>query len=219
MTYLIYHPIRIVSKVSGTKVYHDSFSGNQDPYIWNKKFLHTFCHATQIPTKEKGQIHFWVSRDKSDKYPHFSKLYCDLVFVIDTVHVWKMTNFIDRQDPLVDTDLAFKYHYKWGNLKPKQSHYFRNRQRYTFKANSKRSFQPQDINGNLIDIIPFLEMHNIELSTLQQNISLTSNGKKAIPSRPHQIDSSIGQQLYDYLYNIAAIKLTGPYLANKHPKP
>ena len=44
--YLIYHPERDVSTFGHYTVYHDSFVGNQDPYIWSPQFLHTYCHIT-----------------------------------------------------------------------------------------------------------------------------------------------------------------------------
>lgn len=65
--YLIYHPARTKSIINGITIYHDSFSGNEDPYLWNDKFLHTFCHITQLPNII-GQINFWIS---GDKYPNF----------------------------------------------------------------------------------------------------------------------------------------------------
>ncbi|MDJ0554775.1 MAG: hypothetical protein QNJ68_10100 [Microcoleaceae cyanobacterium MO_207.B10] len=42
--YLIYHPSRLVSAFETIRVYHDTTNGNQDPYLWNQKFLHTYCH-------------------------------------------------------------------------------------------------------------------------------------------------------------------------------
>ena len=60
--YLIYHPKREVSKFANLVVYHDSTTGNQDPYIWNQPFLHTYCHITQM-SPEVGHINFWVGGD------------------------------------------------------------------------------------------------------------------------------------------------------------
>jgi hypothetical protein len=219
-TWLIYHPRRKIACLLGNIVYHDNFSGNQDPYIWNEPFLHSFCHLTQI-SKVEGQINFWVSRDRNDIYPYFTKLFCDLVFVVKSIPPWGSPNSISRLDPIVDSDLAFKHHYNWVNP-PKNQHHFkgtkRSKTRYTLKADNLRSFQPQDEKGNLIDIIPFLRANGVQVKTLQQNMSLTSNGKKAVPSRPFPLDKDIGYKLYDYL-NSASIKLTGTYLKDKHPKP
>jgi hypothetical protein len=43
--YLIYHRRRVVKQFGKDKVYCDptSRSGNQDPYVWNTRFLHTYC--------------------------------------------------------------------------------------------------------------------------------------------------------------------------------
>ncbi|MGB3510019.1 MAG: hypothetical protein WBA93_12405 [Microcoleaceae cyanobacterium] len=59
--YLIY-PSRVVSDFEIIRVYYDSTSGNQDPYVWNQKFLHTYCHIIQMSPKV-GDINFWVSGD------------------------------------------------------------------------------------------------------------------------------------------------------------
>ena len=76
--YIIYHPKRQSSTYKNTVIYHDNIRGNQDPYIWNRRFLHTYCHITQLSPKI-GYINFWVS---GDTFPLFNHLYCDLVFVI-----------------------------------------------------------------------------------------------------------------------------------------
>lgn len=220
-SWLIYHPRRKSSIVENHVIYHDSFTGNQDPYIWNSPFLHSFCHITQLSNKP-NQINFWVSRGKEDKYPFFTKLYCDLVFVVKTIHEWTQPNFIGREDDIVDNDQAFKHHYNWVNP-PRNQHHFkgikRPKTRYTLKADKRKSFQPQDKNGNLIDILPFLKQHRVKTSSLQKNMTLTKEGKAARPSRPYQLDSNIGQALYQYLLDTASIKLTGRFLTDKHPKP
>ncbi len=220
-TWLIYHPPRKKTKVGNYIVHHDKFSSNQDPYIWNNPFLHSFCHITQLSNKQ-GQINFWISRDEEDKYPYFSKLHCDLVFVVKTIHEWTQPNFINRHNKIVDNNQAFKHHYNWVNP-PHSQHHFkgtkRQRTRYTLKADNRKSFQPLHKNGKLIDILPFLNDHGIKTETLQDNMTLTKNGKAARPSRPYQLDSTIGQKLYEYLKDNASIKLIGSFLADKYPNP
>ncbi len=100
--YLIYHPSRAVAKFDAAVVYHDHIGGNQDPYVWNTQFLHTYCHITQMKPSE-GDINFWVS---GDSFPNFSHLYCDLVFVVAEKAYWKSANTIDRDNAIVDTDEA-----------------------------------------------------------------------------------------------------------------
>lgn len=77
--YIIYHPKRNREIFDGTTVHYDNNEGNQDPYVWNRQFLHTYCHMTQM-TPQEGQINFWVS---GDTFPNFSQLFCDLVFVVE----------------------------------------------------------------------------------------------------------------------------------------
>ena len=60
-------------RFGGTAVYFDTPSGNQDPYLWNDAFLHSYCHITQFHA-EPGDINLWVS---GDRFPEFSSLYCD----------------------------------------------------------------------------------------------------------------------------------------------
>jgi hypothetical protein len=218
-SYLIYHPKRKETIIGNLKVYHDKLGGNEDPYIWHDKFLHTYCHITQL-TNEKGQINFWVS---GDAYPNFTKLFCDCVFVVDSKCLWKdqnnidCSNNIDRSNSIVDNDQTFEHHYKWANPSYK-NHPLKKRQRYTLKADSRRSFQPQDSDKNLIDIIPFLKQQGISTDKLIKSIAMTSNGKKSINSRPFLLDNDIGQKLYDYLFKAATIKLFGKQLKSKHPK-
>jgi len=133
--YLIYHPKRAVSKDNNTIIYHDAIrAGNQDPYIWSTRFLHTYCHITQLSPKA-GHIIFWVS---GNTFPHFSQLYCDLVFVVETKLYWSKANSIERSDPLVESDEAFDDHYTWHHQHP-----FKKRKRFreaeTFKHPSVMS--------------------------------------------------------------------------------
>lgn len=81
---LIYHPRRELRRFGGRAVYFDSPRGNQDPYIWNDVFLHSYCHITQFRA-EAGDINVWVS---GDRFPEFRALYCDLVFVVARKCPW-----------------------------------------------------------------------------------------------------------------------------------
>lgn len=206
--YLIYHPKREVAKVSSLTIYHDKFGGNEDPYIWNKQFLHTYCHITQLPNEE-GQINFWIS---GDTFPNFTALYCDCVFVVAVAgkHFWKDANTMRRKDPLVENDQTYEHHYKWGDEKYGH-HQLKRRRRYTLKADERLSFQPQDGSGGLIDILPFLNGQGVSTHKLRNSMN-TGRG-----SRPFEIGETLGQKLYDYLVRESKVKLTGTMLANKHP--
>ncbi|MDR6300814.1 hypothetical protein [Mesonia maritima] len=205
--YLIYHPRRQKSEFDNLTVYRDNFGGNEDPYIWNRQFLHTYCHITQLPN-ESGQINFWVS---GDTYPNFDKLYCDCVFVIDKKLFWANANRIKRNNPIVDNDQTYEHHYKWVNP-PHNHHPFSRRRRYTLKAHPDNSFQPQYNNGELLDILPFLNDNGLTTDHLI-NAMTSKRG-----SRPYKLHNNLGNNLYDFLIKISSIKLKGQQLQDIHPK-
>lgn len=60
---LIYHPRRERRAFGPAVVYFDRTAGNQDPYVWNEAFLHSYCHITQFHA-EAGDINLWVSGDR-----------------------------------------------------------------------------------------------------------------------------------------------------------
>ncbi|MDD2323838.1 MAG: hypothetical protein PHT77_12220 [Bacteroidales bacterium] len=212
MSYIIYHPKRDCSFVKTIgRVYHDSLLGNQDPYIWNYPFLHSFCHITQI-TKQVGQVNFWCT---GDTYPNFEKLYCDLVFKVASMHEWADRNSISETDTIVDNKQSYEHHYKWvrkhlfmGTKQPKK--------RITLKACKDSSFQPQNEKQELIDIVPFLSKKGIHIYQLRSSISFNSKGNKAFPSRPFKLDKKISKELYEFLFK-AKRKLYGCDLKDRHP--
>lgn len=204
--YLIYHPHRAVTKFDAVVVYHDHIGGNQDPYIWNQQFLHTYCHITQMRTNV-ADINFWVS---GDSFPNFSHLYCDLVFVVTEKLYWHSANNIDRDDDIVDTDEAYNDHYRWAI----HQHHLKRRRRYTLKADSRLSFQPQNLENNLIDIVPFLINQGMTIEDIRQGL------RSGFNSKPLQLGSVVSS-LYDWIEQSAAIKLNGmqlQYLRKSNPK-
>ncbi len=193
---IYYHPVREKSIFEdGTIAYHDHIgSHNQDPYIWNDKFLHSYCHITQS-TNEIGQINFWVSSDNLNK---IDKLLCDLVFVIKEKIYWRDANKINQDDKMVDSEMAFKENYSYHT-----DHPYKKRKKYTLKADPEKSFQPQDENRELIDILPFLNLIGISTDWIQANI------KSGWNSKPLKISEENTQKIYDYLIKVASIKLKG----------
>jgi hypothetical protein len=151
--YLVYHPKRTKSVFDNITIYHAPNGVHQDPYVWNSQFLHTYCHMTQMKPEEEDTI-FWVT---GDKFPGFSHLFCDLVFVIQEKVYWEKANFISESSEIIDSHEAYIAHYQWAG----REHYFQRRRRYTLKADPKRSFQPQNCDGSLIDIVPFLATKNL----------------------------------------------------------
>jgi hypothetical protein len=197
--YLIYHPFRAIAKFDTAVVYHDHIGGNQDPYIWNTQFLHTYCHITQMMSNV-GDINFWVS---GDSFPNFSHLYCDLVFVVAEKMYWESANIIDRSDAIVDTDEAYNDHYRWAMYQ----HHFKRRRRYTLKADSKRSFQPQDLEMKLIDVLPFLLEQGRTIDDVRQGL------RSGFNSKPLRLES-LASSLYNWFEQYAPIKLDGVQLQN-----
>lgn len=213
MDYLVYHPKREVSEIRDLKIYHDSFFGNQDPYLWNEQFLHSFCHITQLRVQPKD-ILFWVS---GDTYPNFTKLFCDCVFVIAKKEYWENANHIQPTDFIVDNEQTFDHHYKWVNP-PFNQHLFKRRRRYTLKADSEKSFQPQTRNKELIDLIPFFDQQGISPETLINSISRNKSGKKSMNSRAFKLTPEHSRKLYDYLTENSPIKIKGKDVELNHPK-
>ncbi len=207
MNYIIYHPKRVITELDGLKIYHDCFGHNEDPYIWNKQFLHSFCHITQISPKE-GSLIFWVS---GDTYPDFNELNCDCVFVVKEKKYWKNSNDISIDDAIVDNKQTYEHHYKWCH-----EHYFKKKKRFTLKVDNDKSFQPQDNNQNLINIVPFLNSQGITIEELRNKVSRTKKGKQARNSTPYKLRNEVADRLYDYLSS-SDIIIKGEMIENKHP--
>lgn len=196
--WLVYHPKRMISEKNGIKIYHDKTSNNQDPYVWNERFLHTFCHMSQIKQPQKDDIIFWVS---GDRFPNFNKLVCDLVFVIDSKDYWRERNNIDCDDEIVDSNEAFIDHYRWA-----KDHYYKRRRRYTLKANPKLSFQPQNKDMGLVNIEDILSLCGYNVELLRKKI-VANRG-----SRPLRLDDKIVPVLYSKIYQKSDIRLYGKQL-------
>jgi hypothetical protein len=198
-SYLVYHPRRVRSVARGIVVYHDQFGGNEDPFLWNECFLHTYCHITEMRI-EAGDMTFWVS---GDRFPNFEHLFCDLVFAVTEKHFWSERNSIARDDPLIDSEAAFAGHYCWAG----RQHPFTRRRRYTLKADTAQSYQPQDGTGSLIDILPVLVRLGLSLSTLRSRL-VAARG-----SRPMSISDDLARRLCDRLADLAPTKLRGADIA------
>lgn len=205
--YLIYHPKRDFFQIGNTKVYHDQFGGNEDPYLWNNRFLHTYCHITQLKNIE-GQINFWVF---AEKLTDINYLLCDCVFFIQEKLFWKEANMISRKDKLVENFQTYEHHYKWPNTENGSCHYYSRRRRYTLKADPEKSFQPQDEHRNLIDILPFLLKNGLNKKEFLSKIN------PGVGARPFKLDDELGLKLYNYLDKVALIKLRGRDLKDLHP--
>lgn len=196
-SYLIRHPKRSTGVFSGVTVHYDRPRRNQDPFVWNDPFLHTFCHMSELRAQQSGDINFWVS---ADRHPNFEKLTCDLVFTVASVHPWKDSNTLSPSDPVVDNSLAYKDHYCPVGLPP-----FR-KSRRTLKANPNQSFQPLDTQARPVDILP--ELNRLGLT----NACLSAAFSKGFSTKPVMLADKVADQLRTYLWSVAHTKLTGAQL-------
>lgn len=196
--YLVYHPRRVVTSVNGVSVHHDSFRGNQDPYVWNGHFLHSYCHITEMRL-EPSNLTIWVS---GDTFPKFTALYCDLVFQVLHKCYWSSRNSIKDTDPIVDSPAAFADHYAWAH-----QHKLVRRRRYTLKADPELSWQPQLQDGRLPDLLPTLIAHGLSLDTLRRRLGAN------IGSRPMPLEESVARSLVAWLEQNAHLLLRGSTLA------
>ena len=197
--HLIYHPQRDIYLANTIKVHHDRFGEkNEDPYIWNERFLHSYCHITQMKSKV-GDMNFWVSGDNLNS---FTSLLCDCVFVVDEKSGWNNSNHLSPHDKIVEDQLTFDHHYQWGG----KQHYFKKRKRYTLKADPIKSFQPQFADGTLIDVVPYFLGVGISLDELRLGL------KAGFQSKPMKLDPEVAQGLYEFLIKSAVIKLFGKEL-------
>jgi DNA-binding transcriptional MerR regulator len=87
---------------------------------------------------------------------------------------------------------------------------FKQRRRYTLKADPDRSFQPQDANGELIDIVRFLIRAGLPLDKLRQELRAHPTANRG--AKPYVLKDSIAIALYEWLEQQASIKLTGKVL-------
>lgn len=166
--YLVYHPNRNKHyfEQEGICAYYDELSHNQDPYIWNSQFLHSTCHITQMRT-DGGQVNFWVSGAAGEKFPYFTELRCDLVFVVGSKTIWANRDEMDRNDALVDSAEAYADHYYHVPI----DHPYRRRNRYTLKADENKSFQPQYKDCSLVNILPLLNSKGFSTQYLRSKMS------------------------------------------------
>jgi hypothetical protein len=183
--HLIYHPERERREFAGSVVYFDKTSGNQDPYIWSDRFLHSFCHATELRSPRPGDLNFWVC---GDEFPEFTALNCDLVFVVEAVVSWPSANFVASDHEMVDSAHAYQDHYRWAHQHP-----YKSKIRRTLKANPSRSYQPQRQDGSLIDLVPCLRELGLSIDHLRSSL------RKGFASKPMVLNDSIAHRLSAYI--------------------
>ena len=167
--WLIPHQERERAVVDGVVVYCDPRGPyNQDPYVWNRRFLHTYCHITQMSAQPED-VCLWVH---PRPWPLLISLPCDLVFVVGERCPWADANSIALDDPIVDSPHAYADHYSRHG-----DHPYSRRHRYTLKADPERSFQPQTAGFELLDISPMLADRGLDIHKVRAGLRAGYAGK------------------------------------------
>lgn len=201
--WLIYHPERKTHEelCSEAKfVYYDSFSGNQDPYIWNEKFLYSYCQLQNrreylLDRLAVGDCLFFVSTERGSTQLKF--LVCDLVFEIEEIKQWKEP--FPKYDSLCN--YSWKDHYRWWVDHP---NCLIESKRYSFVASSEKSFQPIKPDGKLVNILRTLTDNDEDIS---QILTRNKTTEKACASKPIEISTRSG---------LAVLKKLNHDLYHKH---
>jgi hypothetical protein len=211
--YLLYHQAVHTSRLPcGIAVYHDHPRDNQDPYIWNKQFLHTYCHMKALrketPEFLEGDLRFWVSAGEGVARKGYAALLCDLVFVVKDQHSWSnLSDLKVKDDPRTDspeeiTTETYEDHYKPGasdHPLPEGEEYV------TVKAHPYDSFQPLNEQQQRYDIFSFLKK-KVDTAALWKAINFTPRS-----SYPFPLDPDVAGLLYERLKK-APCKRTGEEL-------
>lgn len=223
-SYLYFHPKPVCDSYGNMNIYHDKFGNNEDPYIWSEQFLHSFCKITNYAYSKRTQndIIFWISITINREDNSYNYL-CDLVFKIEKWDFWYETfneqkkaivtnKELTINDAVVDGDEeAFEYHYSWINRGEHKWKPTYKRRRLTLKADPVLSFQPQNQQGNLVDITELLKtIVNFNIEKLPPK---SGTSYKAI-----KLDEEQACKLYEEVNRLAFIKLKGKDLKNLRKK-
>jgi hypothetical protein len=168
----------------------------------------------ELKNPQPQDINFWVT---GDTFPNFDYLVCDLVFVVAERTTWQDKNSIERSDPIVDSDFAFRDHYRWVTRQHRWASAKRPRiSRITLKADPIKSFQPQTESGVLIDILPVLVNLGLSKECLRRGLS-----KKSFGAKPMPISHAHAYHLHDWFSAHVSRKLGGALLRRireEHPE-
>jgi len=218
--YIIFHPPRKKMTLSGGNIFFDNNDHNQDPYIWNKQFLHSTCHMTELTAVQKCQdfsnknfVLFWVSGRENQKFKElideFTVLNCDLVFVVDEKINWNENtlNHISIENNVVDSKEAYMDHYFWVPVD--HPYTSTNYGRFTLKADANESYQPQTGNGELINILDIItKVKNCSPEKLKEDLKKGNSGR----SKPIPLTEKETEELFNRISSVTETKLKGSYL-------
>lgn len=193
--------------------YCDSFNGNQDPYIFAPRFLHSYCKINQLPISKmkKGDTILWFTKDESQKEK--GEWFCDLVFILDEIKIWNpipdsfnanYKNNYTKSDirQCVTHEREERDHFRWAGIdhpKGENSH-----KRITLFANSKESFQPLNSENNLICMDEFCQ------DELGLDLSIIKGGPRGYPKRV--LDENQCNKILNYINEESHKKLHGKQL-------
>lgn len=167
--YIVFHKARNESVVhaddgNSYTVFHDGFGNhNQDPFIFTKQFIYSYCHITQLKPLNKGDIVFFanVPNENGQSYEISSaikKVICDLVFVVDHSQKWENSHTPPKNLSISKDALQY-------NLLMWTDHIFRRRYRATYIADPEQSFQPKTAQDRLFNI------YNLMNDSLKENLA------------------------------------------------
>ena len=161
--FIMFHGQRCRKETAtGAVCYCDSFKHNQDPYIFAKRFIHTYCKINLLPCSrmKKGDVIFWYTIDNSQE----GKWFCDLVFVLDEIKYWEplkgvQSNSNEYKNDYKLSDINSKSyiadkteiedHFKWAGIDHRKTKAKSHRRKSLF-ADPEKSFQPLDDKNRLI---------------------------------------------------------------------
>ncbi|AWE63999.1 MULTISPECIES: hypothetical protein [Staphylococcus] len=217
-SYLFFHPKPACDTYGDMNIYHDKFGNNEDPYVWSERFLHSFCKITDYAYSKSTQkdIIFWISINKEGNN---LKYLCDLVFKIEKWDFWYKT-FSEQKDAIATNkeltindavvegdEEAYEYHYSWINRGEHKWEPTYRRRRLTLKADPVLSFQPQNRQGNLLDVTELLKTivnFNVEKSPAKSGTSY----------KAFELEEEQASKLYEEIKRLSFIRLKGRDLKN-----
>jgi hypothetical protein len=217
--YLLYHSdVETTPLPCGITVYHDRSRHNQDPYIFNERFLQTYCHMSRLRKRgiQQGDLYFWVSAGEGVRRDKYKELLCDLVFEVEQPGVeWLHSNDLKEDDPIVDSKQAWEDHYSWAPIDhaytPKQV--LAGVKRFTAKAHPLNSFQPVDQYQQRPDVLALLHSFQGDEDTkVDEHAFYDAINYNAWGSAPFLLNHQVAHLLYQTLNSKRFVQRRGKWL-------
>lgn len=187
------------------------------PYIFNNRFIHTFCKAFPLE-KEIWNIYFWVYAKWNLQKTSITNIFCDIIFVAWEKVVWKSPNNLRWKHSGKELyyenieNILYRNHFKYCYDK-KHHKLAKDTKRITLFADPNRSYQPQDENNNLIDIKPFLKgLYS------QEHLTNAFQEKRWWGKKNLKLTDKQWETLYKEIENILAKKILWENIAKIDPR-